>query len=638
VNVDWENTWTNQVRDIQPNFLISVWKIFCEFDKDIAQLLQGYPIQASLQISQIPSHIPNHPYPNVKVLIIQQIQDILPTINQKIEAEKTNTGRYPDFVICPEHSFNSGKANLENPVLKKLSEVAKHYSLYVIAGTINETEKEKVYISTVTIGPAGDILGVYRKRFPMAVSYTAGNEPAVYESKFGKFAVMICFDAENQVCLDDTLIQRPFMIFNPTWIPLVTTLMDVKEINQNFMQWKIAVDLMRRNFERLAWRHNFTLVRADVPYPGAMGSSQTIGPYSSHVTHSIFANDFCVYIDLTNNQFVGLNCSLQDRTSKEDNTGNRYTVNTMKSPNITAVEFVGLPAKPSNGQFLTSDNLGNIKLWHVSRTSPFLDVPNEVKDSVKRFISLEKSLSFACSFQTKNVLAIYRTEDNSKYQLIETPFNFDFLVYLSHVNIIAGIGNKGDLFAIDETSSEKLFSLKIGEDMKVIHVVKILGKGIILESSGKLVFIEINRDGIKILHEVISDLAITCIGNSKRSDFFYIGGENGTVVGLTITPENRIEEKLRFNINSNKIISIHAVNDHYIIIGSITGTLIIYDISNLRNHHIFYSDLKSLDSSKYDDHSILALNQKDGIMKLWQFQQNQHSIGLTDMMKNDLQL
>ena len=49
-------------------------------------------------------------------------------------------------------------------------------------------------------------MGVYRKRFPTGESVSSGNKLAVYNSKFGKFGILICFDAENPVALNETLV------------------------------------------------------------------------------------------------------------------------------------------------------------------------------------------------------------------------------------------------------------------------------------------------------------------------------------------------------------------------------------------------------------------------------------------------
>lgn len=41
----------------------------------------------------------------------------------------------------------------------------------------------------------------------------------IFSSEFGAFGVMICLDAEQRDLLSEILESRPFVIFNPSWIP-----------------------------------------------------------------------------------------------------------------------------------------------------------------------------------------------------------------------------------------------------------------------------------------------------------------------------------------------------------------------------------------------------------------------------------
>lgn len=75
--------------------------------------------------------------------------------------------------------------------------LAKKHDLYVVAGLL-ERDEHLVYNVAVLIGPDGNIAGKYRKvtlpRGEVEGGIMPGNEYPVFETRFGKVGMMICYD------------------------------------------------------------------------------------------------------------------------------------------------------------------------------------------------------------------------------------------------------------------------------------------------------------------------------------------------------------------------------------------------------------------------------------------------------------
>jgi predicted amidohydrolase len=113
--------------------------------------------------------------------------------------------RKADLVVLPETltSWATGLKQTEvaepipGPSTHYFGQLAKQWNLYVVAG-LNEREGHLVYNVAVLIGPDGKVIGKYRK-----VTLTAGEgesgvqqgkEYPVFETRFGKLGMMICYD------------------------------------------------------------------------------------------------------------------------------------------------------------------------------------------------------------------------------------------------------------------------------------------------------------------------------------------------------------------------------------------------------------------------------------------------------------
>ncbi len=75
--------------------------------------------------------------------------------------------------------------------------LAKRHNLYIVAGVV-ERDGHLVYNTAVTLGPDGKLLGKYRKvclpRGEVAAGIAPGHEYPVFDTRFGKLGMMVCYD------------------------------------------------------------------------------------------------------------------------------------------------------------------------------------------------------------------------------------------------------------------------------------------------------------------------------------------------------------------------------------------------------------------------------------------------------------
>ncbi|MEX0977968.1 MAG: carbon-nitrogen hydrolase family protein [Pirellulales bacterium] len=113
--------------------------------------------------------------------------------------------RKVDLIVLPETLtyWGSGKryADAAEPVPGPSTEyfgsLAKKHDLYIVAGLV-ERDGHLVYNVAALLGPDGKFIGKYRKvtlpRDEVAEGVAPGNEYPVFETRFGKLGMMICYD------------------------------------------------------------------------------------------------------------------------------------------------------------------------------------------------------------------------------------------------------------------------------------------------------------------------------------------------------------------------------------------------------------------------------------------------------------
>lgn len=110
-----------------------------------------------------------------------------------------------DLVVLPETltyfgtglSFAEIAEPIPGPSADYFAGLAKQHDLYIVAGLV-EREKHLVYNVAVLLAPDGKVAGKYRKvclpRDEIAAGIAPGHEYPVFETRFGKLGMMVCYD------------------------------------------------------------------------------------------------------------------------------------------------------------------------------------------------------------------------------------------------------------------------------------------------------------------------------------------------------------------------------------------------------------------------------------------------------------
>lgn len=118
---------------------------------------------------------------------------------------ETAAQKKADLVVLPESItiYGTGLSHAQcaesipGPSTKYFGQLAKKHNLYIVVGLL-EKEQHLIYNVAVLIGPEGKIVGKYRKvtlpRGEIEGGVTPGHEYPVFETRFGKVGMMICYD------------------------------------------------------------------------------------------------------------------------------------------------------------------------------------------------------------------------------------------------------------------------------------------------------------------------------------------------------------------------------------------------------------------------------------------------------------
>lgn len=110
---------------------------------------------------------------------------------------------------------------LESHEVKRLCDAAKAYSMWVVAPLAERRADGRLYNSAVVIDSDGAVRGSYAKTHlwtPDKRYFTSGDEFLVFDSPFGRFGIMICYDAGfPEVARSLTLMGAEFIIMPSAW-------------------------------------------------------------------------------------------------------------------------------------------------------------------------------------------------------------------------------------------------------------------------------------------------------------------------------------------------------------------------------------------------------------------------------------
>ncbi len=110
-----------------------------------------------------------------------------------------------DLVVLPETltyyrlglTFVDVAEPVPGPSTEYFGELAKKHNLYIVAGLV-ERDRHLIHNVAVMLGPDGGIVGKYRKvslpRNEIEAGIAPGNEYPVFDTRFGKVGMMICYD------------------------------------------------------------------------------------------------------------------------------------------------------------------------------------------------------------------------------------------------------------------------------------------------------------------------------------------------------------------------------------------------------------------------------------------------------------
>ncbi|MGH9836957.1 MAG: carbon-nitrogen hydrolase family protein, partial [Blastocatellia bacterium] len=110
-----------------------------------------------------------------------------------------------DLVVLPEtltfvglgKRFFDVSETIPGPSTEYFGELAKRHNLYIVAGLV-ERDRHLIYNVAVMLGPDGKIVGKYRKvalpRSEIEAGLTPGDEYPVFDTRFGKVGMMVCYD------------------------------------------------------------------------------------------------------------------------------------------------------------------------------------------------------------------------------------------------------------------------------------------------------------------------------------------------------------------------------------------------------------------------------------------------------------
>lgn len=110
-----------------------------------------------------------------------------------------------DLVVLPETltvagnglSYADAAESIPGPSTEYFGELARRHGLYLVVGLV-ERERHLIYNVAVLLAPDGKLVGKYRKvtlpRTEVEAGITPGDEYPVFDTRFGKVGMMICYD------------------------------------------------------------------------------------------------------------------------------------------------------------------------------------------------------------------------------------------------------------------------------------------------------------------------------------------------------------------------------------------------------------------------------------------------------------
>jgi predicted amidohydrolase len=118
------------------------------------------------------------------------------------------------------HDFLSAAEFIPGPSTEYFGKLAKKHDLYIVVG-LYERVGHLVYNTAALIGPDGQLAGKYRKVCPARDEYrkgvTPGSEYPVFDTRFGKLGMMVCYDVHMPEVARNIAANGAEVIALPIW-------------------------------------------------------------------------------------------------------------------------------------------------------------------------------------------------------------------------------------------------------------------------------------------------------------------------------------------------------------------------------------------------------------------------------------
>ncbi|MCP5118172.1 MAG: carbon-nitrogen hydrolase family protein, partial [bacterium] len=117
-------------------------------------------------------------------------------------------------------SYEEVAEPIPGPSTEYFGGLAKKHNLYIVVG-LYERDRHLIYNTSALLGPDGEMVGKYRKVAPardeMRKGIMPGTEYPVFDTRFGKVGMMICFDNFMPEVARNLTLNGAEVIAMPVW-------------------------------------------------------------------------------------------------------------------------------------------------------------------------------------------------------------------------------------------------------------------------------------------------------------------------------------------------------------------------------------------------------------------------------------
>ena len=155
----------------------------------------------------------------MKVAVCQHVVKLDEQENYEdiVELIETAASQDASLIVLPEFAIPAGPEN--HKYLQLFIDIAKRLSVDLVPGTLSLLEDGEVYNVAYYISHTGEILHSYKKRnlwHPERPHFTKGSEHVVFESRFGRTGVLVCWDLAFPEAMRSLLQQGVEVVVVPT--------------------------------------------------------------------------------------------------------------------------------------------------------------------------------------------------------------------------------------------------------------------------------------------------------------------------------------------------------------------------------------------------------------------------------------